>query len=312
MLSRVADNIFWMSRYMERVKMLNKLLITNYNAMQDNAIHDNWKFILEAYGDKANLKNRRMYNIPTADVLQHLITEKNNPSSIANCIMLARENARSTQDHLTKEVWQSLNTCYHIVRKEEFQLQITHGDPIEAMDIIETKSYMYYGTLISTMDRGASYRFMRIGHYIERALQTLQILSIKLKEIDYKIYDENEVFSFRYLLYALSGYEFYGKTYRGELKTINIINFSLFNNSFTNSVFYCLNGIKVELNKLKDETTVQAYSEIEYEIGRILSNFVYNKPNWNDGRRLHIYLEELNMEISNISILFSKLYFGQL
>lgn len=226
--------------------------------------------------------------------------------------MLARENARSTQDHLTKEVWQSLNTFYHIIKKEEFQDQIKNSDPIEVMDEIDSKSYMYYGTLMSTMDRGASYRFMRIGHYIERALQTLQILSIKIKEIDYKIYDENEVFSFRYLLYALSGYEFYGKTYRGELKTINIINFSLFNHSFTNSVYYCLNGIKGELNKLKDETTVQAYSEIEYEIGRILSNFVYNKPNWSDGRRLHIYLEELNLEISNISILFSKLYFGQL
>jgi uncharacterized alpha-E superfamily protein len=297
---------------MERVKMLNKLLITNYIAIQDNAIHDNWKFILEEYGDKSNLKNKRLYSMSTTDILHHLITEKNNPSSIANCILLARENARSTQDHLTKEVWQSLNTFYHIIKKEEFQDQIKNSDPIEVMDEIDSKSYMYYGTLMSTMDRGASYRFMRIGHYIERALQTLQILSIKIKEIDYKIYDENEVFSFRYLLYALSGYEFYGKTYRGELKTINIINFSLFNHSFTNSVYYCLNGIKGELNKLKDETTVQAYSEIEYEIGRILSNFVYNKPNWSDGRRLHIYLEELNLEISNISVLFSKLYFGQL
>jgi len=292
--------------------MLNKLLITNYIAIQDNAIHDNWKFILEEYGDKSNLKNKRLYSMSTTDILHHLITEKNNPSSIANCILLARENARSTQDHLTKEVWQSLNTFYHIIKKEEFQEQIKNSDPIEVMDEIDSKSYMYYGTLMSTMDRGASYRFMRIGHYIERALQTLQILSIKIKEIDYKIYDENEVFSFRYLLYALSGYEFYGKTYRGELKTINIINFSLFNHSFTNSVYYCLNGIKGELNKLKDETTVQAYSEIEYEIGRILSNFVYNKPNWSDGRRLHIYLEELNLEISNISVLFSKLYFGQL
>lgn len=76
MLSRVADNIFWMSRYMERVKMLNKLLITNYIAIQDNAIHDNWKFILEEYGDKNNLKNKRIYSMSTTDILHHLITEK--------------------------------------------------------------------------------------------------------------------------------------------------------------------------------------------------------------------------------------------
>lgn len=312
MLSRVADSVFWMSRYMERVKVLNKLLSTNYAAIQDNAIQDNWKFILDEYGDKNTLKNKRVYNMHLSEILSHLIIEKNNPSSVANCVMLARENARSAQDHLTKEVWQSLNTFYHSVKREEFHIQIQERDPLEVFELIANKSYMYYGTLILTMDRGACYRFMRIGHYIERALQTLQVLSVKIKEIDYKIYDENEVFAFRYLLYALSGYEFYGKTYRGELQTINIINFSLFNHSFTNSVYYCLNGIKGELSKLKEETTLEAFSEIEFEIGRILSNFVYNKPNWNDGRRLHIYLEELNSEISNISVLFSKLYFGQL
>lgn len=312
MLSRVADSIFWLSRYMERAKVQNKLLYTNYVAIQDNAIQDNWRFILEQYGNKNGLRSQRIYAMPTSDILVHIISDKDNPSSIINSIMMARENARSSQDHLTKEVWQILNTFYHSVRDESIHDQLMYQDPIDVMNTIENKCYSFYGALHLTMDRGTGYHFMRIGRYIERALQTLLVLSIKLKEIDYNIYDENEVFTFRYLLYALSGYELYGKTYRGELKTISIIQFVLFDPIFTNSLYYCLTGIKSGLKSIKDQSTPEAFQEIEFEISRILSNFIYNKPNWNDGRRLHIYLEELTLEISKISFLFSKRYFGQL
>ena len=84
MLSRVADSIFWMSRYMERTKSEIKLLQTNYVALQDNAIKDNWKFIVEQYGSKDVLKNDDFKNWSYSDALIYLITDKDNPSSIIN------------------------------------------------------------------------------------------------------------------------------------------------------------------------------------------------------------------------------------
>ena len=86
MLSRVADSIFWMSRYMERTKSEIKLLQTNYVALQDNAIKDNWKFIVEQYGSKDVLKNNDFKNWSYSDALIYLITDKDNPSSIINNI----------------------------------------------------------------------------------------------------------------------------------------------------------------------------------------------------------------------------------
>ena len=103
MLSRVADTIFWMSRYMERSKMETTLLYSNYVAIQDNAIDDNWRFILDHYGNKTFLKPNKNHIYHTSESLIHLISDRNNQSSIVNNITLARENARSIQDHITKK-----------------------------------------------------------------------------------------------------------------------------------------------------------------------------------------------------------------
>lgn len=311
MLSRVADAIFWMSRYMERTKMETTLLYSNYVAIQDNAIEENWRFILEHYGDTEMLMSQKKSVWLTAESLSHLIIEKNNPSSIVNNIMYARENARSIQDHITKELWQTLNNYYHIVRNEKLKEQIYHGDPVEVMDVIHAQCYLFYGTLDSTMDRGPGYYFMNVGKHLERALQSIQVLQIKIKEVNYNLLDENELVSFRYLLYALSGYELYGKTYRGEISASNIINYTLFNPIFTHSVFYSLDRIKHNFIMLKEQSTPRSFAEMEFEIGKLISHFTYNQPDIKDGKKLYLYLEDLHQNVVNISTLFSKHYFGQ-
>lgn len=312
MLSRVADSIFWMSRYMERTKSEIKLLQTNYVALQDNAIKDNWKFIVEQYGSKDVLKNNNFKNWSYSDALIYLITDKDNPSSIINNIFYARENARASQDHITKEMWQTLNNFYHFVRNDEINHQLKYQDSMEAMEAIMQQSVLYVGMINTTMDRGVGYSFMSIGRHIEQALQTLKILSVKIKEIDYDITNEHEVTSFRYLLYSLSGYELYNKTYRGELTVQNIINYVLFNPIFTNSVYYALNRIKTRLERIREDSTAEAFNTVQFEVGKILSKFQYSKPDMEDGKKLLLYLEDIEEDISYLSNLFSKFYFGYL
>lgn len=312
MLSRVADAIFWMSRYMERTKMETTLLYSNYVAIQDNAIDENWKFIMEYYSNKELQDDHKKEAWLTAESLSYLIVDKNNPSSIVNNIMYARENARSIQDHITKELWQTLNNYYHIVRDEKMKEQILSGDPVEVMDVIHAQCYLFYGTLDSTMDRGPGYYFMNVGKHLERALQTIQVLLIKIKEVKYNLMDETELVSFRYLLYALSGYELYGKTYRGAISATNIIDYTLFNPIFTHSVSYSLDRIKHNFLMLKSVSTPVAFSQMEFEIGKLISNFTYNQPEIKDGKKMCLYLEELHQNILNISTLFSKHYFGQI
>jgi len=309
MLSRVADAIYWMSRYMERTKAQTTLLSSNYTAIQDNAIDRNWGLILEQFGQKDFINNNETDFWLSADSLIHLILEKNNPSSVLNNVMYARENARSIQDHITKELWQTLNNFYHLVRDEKNDYLIRYQDPIEVMDLIHQQCYLFYGTLDNTMDRGAGYYFMNVGKHLERAMQSLSILSIKLREINFDI-QEKETTSFRYVLQALSGFEFYGKTYRGAFSPQNIINFVMFDPLFTHSVMYSLERVHKNFESLKEESTPSAYSLIDYEIGKLISNFTYSNPDLNDGKKLNDYILALQVQINNISELFSKHYFG--
>ncbi|MFZ1751605.1 MAG: alpha-E domain-containing protein, partial [Saprospiraceae bacterium] len=229
MLSRVADAIFWMSRYMERTKVETTLLLTNYTAIQDNAIENNWDLIFDQYGHSKVKVDNQMKIWKSSELLTHLITDKENPSSIANNIIAARENARSVQDNITKELWQTLNNFYHIVKSTENEYKLVNEDPVDVMDNIINQCYLYYGIIDITIARGEGYHFMNIGKYLERAIQTINVLCIKLKEIELNIADDANILSFRYALYALSGYELFGKTYKGAMSCSNMIHHILFN-----------------------------------------------------------------------------------
>ena len=108
MLSRVADSIFWMARYMERTNGMLRLLRTNYISSQDEVKDFTWQAILRIYSDATEEEITAIGN-HSPHVMQHLLLDKLNGSSVINNITRARENARAAQDHLTKEVWQCLN-----------------------------------------------------------------------------------------------------------------------------------------------------------------------------------------------------------
>ncbi len=310
MLSRVADAIFWMARYMERTKIEATFLHTNYVAIQDNAISNNWKLVLQKYGDKEFMLKHGDRDYQSSETLLHLITDKENPSSIVNNVTYARENARSVQDHITKEMWQSLNNFYHTIRNERNELAILNEDPIEVMDMLQQQCYLFSGTMDYTMDRGSGYYFQNIGKRLERIFQAIHILTIKLKEIGNQVNEDANVLSFRYVLYALSGNELFGKTYRGDLNIRNIINFVLFDPVFTNSIHYSLGRLKTSIVPIRQDSTLIAYEHIEYEIGKLISNFTYSKPDIQDGEKLLQYLHDLEKEMTKWSAHFSTLYFG--
>ncbi|MBK9734699.1 MAG: alpha-E domain-containing protein [Saprospiraceae bacterium] len=310
MLSRVADAIFWIARYVERTKVESTFLHTNYVAIQDNAIHNNWLLVMEKYGNQSHISkmNKNQYQSP--ETLLHLITDKNNPASIVNNIMYARENARSVQDHITKEMWQMLNNFHHLIRNEKNEVSILNEDPIEVMDMVQQQCYLFAGTLDYTMDRGSGYYFLNIGKRMERVFQSIYILKIKLKEIDFNITDDANILSFRYVLYALSGNELFGKTYSGDMTIKNMLQFVLFNPVYTNSILYSLGRIRSNFVPLKEESTYATYSQIEYEIGRQISSFQYSKPDMENGRIFYQFLDEFENEMMMLSKRFSELYFG--
>ncbi|MDZ4809452.1 MAG: alpha-E domain-containing protein, partial [Bacteroidota bacterium] len=122
MLSRVADSVFWMARYMERTNGTLRILRTNYISSQDEVKDFSWKTLLRNYSDAPAEQIKAIGN-QSVKVLEHLLLDKNNGASVFNNITRARENARAVQDHITKEVWQCLNDYYHLIRDANIHQQ---------------------------------------------------------------------------------------------------------------------------------------------------------------------------------------------
>src|SRR5690349_11009481 len=118
MLSRVADSLFWMSRYMERTDGILRMLKINYASSQDDMHEFSWKPVLRIFSYLDEERAAAMAS-QSRTVLQYMITDKENRNSVLNIVTRARENARSVQDHITKELWQCLNDFYHTIRNEQ-------------------------------------------------------------------------------------------------------------------------------------------------------------------------------------------------
>jgi uncharacterized alpha-E superfamily protein len=309
MLSRVADSIFWMARYMERTNGMLRLLRTNYISSQDEVKDFRWQQVLRTFSD---LPPKETHHIEhdSVKVLQHLLLDRNNGASVINNIVRARENARAVQDHITKEVWQCLNDYYHLIRNEKVHLQVKNGDPVSAMDNLIQHGLLYHGTVDITMARGEGFTYLNIGKFLERAFLSADMLNIKLTELNYNLQQPVEVPALRYLLYSLSGYELYLKTHRGNFQPEHVLHQILYNTNFPHSVSYCLKQLGRYFERLEDDSLPENYKHMEFLIGRIMNYVKYSNIQLSDSEGLRKFLQQTRMELLGIAAGFNQYYFG--
>jgi uncharacterized alpha-E superfamily protein len=176
MLSRVAASLYWSSRYVERSDGLLRMLKINYASSQDAVAGFTWEPVLRLYAGEDDDEAIAKLGTDSRAVLKYMITSKENQNSILNIITLARENARGVQEHITKDLWQCLNEYYHTVKDTKLERLLQREDPISTLDVLIKQVMLYYGTVEITMERGEGRSFMNIGKYLERAIQSVDIL----------------------------------------------------------------------------------------------------------------------------------------
>lgn len=309
MLSRVADSVFWMARYMERTNGMLRILRTNYISSQDEVKDFSWQTLLRNYSDAPADEIKAIGN-QSIKVLEHLLLDKNNGASVFNNITRARENARAVQDHITKEVWQCLNDYYHLIRDVKIHQQVKVGDPVTALDSLIYHGMLYHGTVDITMARGEGFNYLNIGKFLERAILSADMLNIKLTELNYNLQQPVEATALRYLLYSLSGYEFYLKTHRGNFQADLVLQQIIYNDSFPHSVAYCLKQLFRYFERLETESLPESYKELEFLIGRVMNNVKYSTINTDDGENLKKFLQQTRQELFGIAAAFNQYYFG--
>lgn len=309
MLSRVADSLYWMSRYMERTDSILRMLKINYASSQDINQEFSWGPVLRIFGslepdeiDELAQNGRR--------VIEYMVLERENPNSVYNMVTKARENARSVQDHITTEVWQTLNEFYHVVHDDHLLLLVRREDPITVLDALIRECMLYFGVSDNTMFRGEGLCFMNVGKYMERAIQTADILDVKLNNLAYDLDKPTDTTYWKYLLLSISGYSLYLKRYRSGFEARNIIDQVLFNVDFPRSVLYSLNQLQRYFKRLQADQNTEGFTKIDFMIGKLRSKLQYSDVQSVSHVGLHHYLTSINTDISNIGNMLNHYYFA--
>lgn len=308
MLSRVADSLHWMSRYVERADGILRMLKINYASSQDDMHDFSWMPVLKIF----TYLDEEQYNAigdESRKVLQYMVTDKENPNSVLNIVTKARENARSVQDHITKELWQCLNDFYHTMRDEQLADWLSREDPVSVLDVLIKQGVLYYGTIDITMARGEGYTFINIGKFLERATQSADILDVKFSDVDYDITSADTTY-WKYLLMSIAGYELYLKTYRSGFEAKNVVEQIVLNKDFPRSILYSIGQLLRYFTRLKSERNPESYHKIEFLIGKLKSKVTYSTTDSILRQGLHEYLSEIKTELNEISVALNQNYFA--
>jgi uncharacterized alpha-E superfamily protein len=243
-------------------------------------------------------------------VLQYMVLEKDNPNSVLNMVIQARENARAVQDNITKELWQSLNDFYHIVKDPRLEITLKREDPVTVLDSLIRQCMLYYGISDITMFRGEGLSFMNIGKFLERTLQSADILDVKFSNLSYDLDKETDTPYWKYLLLSVSGYALYLKKYRSGFEARNILDQVLFNVQFPRSVLYSVNQLHRNFDRLKSDQNTEGYSKVDFLIGRLKSKLQYSDVQSVSRIGLHQYLNEIGSDIHSIGAALNQYYFA--
>jgi len=312
MLSRLADSLFWLNRYMERADGLLRTMKTNYILSLDKGINSNltWRPVLEIFTTLPDADIHRLEN-DTGATLHYLLTDTNNHNSLKAILIKARENARGVQDHITKEVWEQVNEMYHMINYPSTSASLSGYDTLQTIENFSKNCLLFMGITDVTMPRGLGWSFMNLGKYIERCTQTNEIADRQYRSIDYKMENEIDIVQWQYLLLSLSGFELHLKTYRSSSHNKNVLHQVLLNEDFTRSILYSLNRIDKYLDDVINENRSDTNDDLVRFFGRLHSYIKYiDFEKLGEGEHLERSLQQVRVNILEFSRYLTRNFFS--
>ncbi len=308
MLSRIADAHFWMTRYVERTNGILRMLRVNLITSLDRSADFSWKPVLELYTELDSEGVAQLAG-SSDEVLRFIIFNRNNNNSLRNLLSKARENARGMQDHVPREVWECLNALYHQINHPDIEQAIDRGEPIVMLGTLLDHTLLFNGVAEANMPRGQGWHFMNMGKFIERGIQTANILDIRFRNINYDLNNPSDIPYWRNLLLSLSGYELYLKRYRAGLQSRNVADMAILNGDFPRSILYCVSRLDKTIRDLSIEDPELTRS-LQRVSGRLRSKVEYADMDSIATEGLHHFLIDIKNDIYHFSNLLARTFFA--
>jgi uncharacterized alpha-E superfamily protein len=307
MLSRTADHLFWMARYIERAENTARMLDANYQLsllpQSDEFAKSSWRAML-SISELSGAYAAEHGNLTSRDVITFMASDRNNLSSIVSCLRAARENARAVRGSLTTELWESFNTTWLECQKLLAD-GILERDPSEFFEWVKFRAHLSRGVTLGTMVRDEAFYFMRLGTFIERADNTARILDVKFEmretgtpsgaqSLDY--------YHWTALLRSVSGFEVYRKVYRDVITPERVAGLLILFADWPRSLAASLDEVREILGRVRNARSAQTERMAEQlfddvrrgRIGEIL------------GSGLHAYLTEFMARVNDLACCISR------
>ena len=269
MLSRVADSLYWLNRYIERAENTARIIDANLHFLLDSEIPDaeQWEPLVWITGDQEYFFEK--YSFATREnVIYFLTFDKEYNNSIISCLRFARENAKSIREIINLEMWEQINKFY-IMLNELSEKEITLDFLHDFFEKVKYNCHLFNGISDSTMSRNEGWHFARLGKMIERADKTSRIIDIKyfhiLPSVKF-VGSTYDILQWSAILKSASGFEMFKKKYK-IIKPDKIIEFLIVDNEFPRSIKYCINKANESIHAISGTTNNSFANRPEQSLG---------------------------------------------
>ena len=300
MLSRVADSLYWMSRYFERADHCARVLDANYNLMLNPSklsTEQRWHRITAGLGLPLDSST-----IDPQIGMEKLISDADTRSSIVCCISSARDNASQVREQISSEMWERLNRLYHEISSSS-EDRLANEHPLRLVTAIRDGSYHFYGVTETTMNHDEGWHFIQFGKFMERACAVSSLL-----DAHYATSVAAEDLDWVGLLSSCSAFEAYCKVYTADLSPERVAEFLLLNPEFPYTVRHAAERMQGALDAIAQAASVRKAGRIERIIGQLRSSLAYADIDEIMARDLHRYLNTVIEQCRELHLAVHEVY----
>jgi uncharacterized alpha-E superfamily protein len=312
MLSRVADSVYWMSRYVERAENVARFIEVNFQLMLDTPAGEGqqWQPLVNTTGDHEDFAKR--YKVPSQEnVIRFLTIDAHNPDSILSCLRNARENARTVREIISSEMWLHLNKFYLMVNSAAANAACVES-PESLLDEVRLASHLFNGVMDASMTHGEAWHFAKLGQMLERADKTSRILDVKYFILLRSAADVGTPFDdiqWAAVLRSASAFEMYRKRH-GRISPRGVVEFLLLDREFPRAVVFCLLAARDSLHAISGTPLGSFRYASEKLLGQLCSDLAFASVDEIIKAGLHEYLDDLQTKLNQIGQSIFETFFA--
>lgn len=312
LLSRVADSVYWMARYIERAENVARYIGVTLHLQLDLPLsrEHQWQPLVDTSGDTEDFRER--YGEPTqANVIEFLAYDTKNPNSIASCLRYARENARSVRETISSEMWAQINAMY--LNVQAHQSMPEPGRLLDSFRDIRIGCHLFQGITDATMTHNEAWNFLTLGRRLERADKTSRILDVKYFMLLPSARDVGTPYDdihWAAVLKSVSGFQMYRQKY-GRLTPRDVVEFLVLDRDFPRSIHFCVRAAGSSLRAITGSQETAPEYRCEQMLAPICEELRAASVDTIISNGLHEYLDVLQVQLNSVDMTLREEFVSQ-